>query len=106
MLFRSVYVDGYEYYQRYERGKVMCELQKIGPTEKRGTTVHFLPDKEIFEETVFDDYGWDDMYYHYMKNIEHFPFLKEVGMSECASLYYVKKSQFEEELTKLGVDFN
>ena len=32
----------------------MCELQKIGPTEKRGTTVHFLPDKEIFEETVFD----------------------------------------------------
>ena len=49
----NVYVDGYEYYQRYERGKVMCELQKIGPTEKRGTTVHFLPDKEIFEETVF-----------------------------------------------------
>ena len=50
----NVYVDGYEYYQRYERGKVMCELQKIGPTEKRGTTVHFLPDKEIFDETVFD----------------------------------------------------
>ena len=50
----NVYVDGYEYYQRYERGKVMCELQKIGPTEKRGTTVHFLPDKEIFEETVFE----------------------------------------------------
>ena len=50
----NVYVDGYEYYQRYERGNVMCELQKIGPTEKRGTTVHFLPDKEIFEETVFD----------------------------------------------------
>ena len=50
----NVYVDGYEYYQRYERGKVMCELQKIGPTERRGTTVHFLPDKEIFEETVFD----------------------------------------------------
>ena len=50
----NVYVDGYEYYQRYERGKVVCELQKIGLTEKRGTTVHFLPDKEIFEETVFD----------------------------------------------------
>ena len=50
----NVYVDGYEYYQRYERGKVMCELQKICPTEKRGTTVHFLPDKEIFEETFFD----------------------------------------------------
>ncbi len=49
-----VYVDGYEYYQRYERGKVMCDLEKIGPTDKRGTKVKFLPDKEIFEETVFD----------------------------------------------------
>ena len=50
----NVYVDGYEYYQRYERGKVMCDLQKIGPTDRRGTTVHFLPDKQIFEETVFE----------------------------------------------------
>lgn len=30
----NVYVDGYEYYQRYERGKVMCELQKIGPNRE------------------------------------------------------------------------
>jgi len=29
-------------------------LREIGTTEGRGTTVHFLPDKEIFEETVFD----------------------------------------------------
>ncbi len=50
----TVYVDGYEYFQRYERGKVMCELQKVGPTDKRGTRVVFLPDKLMFEETVFD----------------------------------------------------
>ncbi len=50
----NVYVDGFEYYQRYERGKVMCDLQKIGPTDRRGTKVTFLPDKSMFEETVFD----------------------------------------------------
>ncbi len=50
----NVYVDGSEYYQRYERGKVMCQMQKLGPTDKHGTKVHFLPDAEIFEETVFN----------------------------------------------------
>ena len=50
----NVYVDGFEYNQRYERGKVMYDLKKIGPTEKRGTKVVFLPDPEMFEETVFD----------------------------------------------------
>ena len=49
-----VYVDGYEYFQRYERGKVMCEMQKIGPTQKHGTMVTFLPDDTIFEETEFN----------------------------------------------------
>ena len=50
----NVYVDGFEYNQRYERGKVMYDLKKIGPTEKRGTKVVFLPDPEMFEVTVFD----------------------------------------------------
>ena len=59
-----------------------------------------------FEDTLFDDFSWDTLYYEYMQNIEHFPFLKLVGMSDCASLFYVKKRQFEEELSKLGVDFN
>ena len=59
-----------------------------------------------FEDTLFDDFSWDTLYYEYMQNIEHFPFLKLVGMNDCASLFYVKKRQFEEELSKLGVDFN
>ncbi len=50
----NVYVDGYEYFQRYERGKVVCDMQKLGPTDLRGTKVHFLPDAEIFEDTVFN----------------------------------------------------
>ena len=50
----TVELDGKKYYQRYERGKANGTLTEIGSTEGRGTTVHFLPDKEIFEETVFD----------------------------------------------------
>ena len=51
----NVYVDGYEYYQRYERGKVMCELQRMrSPQRREEQRSIFLPDKEIFEETVFD----------------------------------------------------
>ncbi len=49
-----IYTDGKMYKQRYERGKVVYPLKEIGTTEKNGTQVTFLPDKEIFEETVFD----------------------------------------------------
>ncbi len=44
------------YQQRYERGKTMYPLKEVGtcPAEQSGTTVTFLPDPEIFEETVFD----------------------------------------------------
>jgi len=51
-----VETEGKAYKQRYERGKVITDLTEIGTTERHGTTVTFLPDKEIFEETVFD-YG-------------------------------------------------
>ena len=49
-----VYKDGKKYKQRYERGKVMNDLEMVGETTRRGTKVTFLPDKEIFEETVYD----------------------------------------------------
>ena len=52
----TIYKDGKIYRQRYERGHVCYKLQIIGECEpeKTGTMVTFLPDKEIFEETVFD----------------------------------------------------
>lgn len=50
----TVHMDGKKYNQRYERGKVMYPLKETGETNKTGTEVIFLPDKEIFEETVFD----------------------------------------------------
>ena len=51
-----VYRDGNIYKQRYERGKVCYPLKVVGncSPDKHGTTVTFLPDKEIFEETVYD----------------------------------------------------
>ena len=50
----TIHKDGKMYKQRYERGKVMYPLKVVGDTTKRGPEVVFLPDKEIFEETVFD----------------------------------------------------
>lgn len=48
--------DGKIYKQRFEKGKVMYPLKiegTCGP-EEHGTTVVFLPDDTIFEETVYD----------------------------------------------------
>lgn len=50
--------EGKIYKQRYERGQVIYKLKVAGDCdpEKTGTKVIFLPDKSIFEETIFD-YG-------------------------------------------------
>ena len=52
----TIYREGREYKQRYERGHTMYPLKEIGTcaSDQTGTTVTFLPDKEIFEETVYD----------------------------------------------------
>ena len=52
----EVRTGGKIYNQRYERGKTIYPLKVIGTCseEEHGTTVRFLPDKEIFEETVYD----------------------------------------------------
>ncbi|MFR7476871.1 DNA topoisomerase (ATP-hydrolyzing) subunit B [Frisingicoccus sp.] len=52
----TIYHEGKIYRQRYERGHVIYKLRVVGECEpdKTGTMVTFLPDKEIFEETVFD----------------------------------------------------
>ena len=48
--------DGKIYQQRYERGKTMYPVREAGTCEpyEHGTKVTFLPDKEIFENTVYD----------------------------------------------------
>ena len=48
--------EGKVYQQRYERGKTMYPLKMVGECdpEQTGTKVVFLPDSEVFEETVYD----------------------------------------------------
>ena len=52
----TIYHEGKMYRQRYERGKTIYKLKVVGDCEpdRTGTMVTFLPDKEIFEETIFD----------------------------------------------------
>ncbi len=50
----TVHQEGKKYRQRYERGKAVSPLEEIGETDHTGTDVTFLPDDEIFEETVYD----------------------------------------------------
>jgi len=54
----EVYVDrdGHTYHQKFLRGKSCKQLEIIGDTERRGTTVVFKADPEIFKETTIYDY--------------------------------------------------
>jgi DNA gyrase subunit B len=45
--------DGRLYTQRYDRGKPQSDLLAGEKTPKRGTTIRFKPDPEIFETTTF-----------------------------------------------------
>lgn len=52
----TIYREGKIHKQRYERGHVIYKLKEVGTCDpdKTGTTVSFLPDKEIFEDTIYD----------------------------------------------------
>ena len=45
--------EGKVYRQSYERGVPTAPLKEVGKTRGRGTTVTFMPDPEVFEETEF-----------------------------------------------------
>ncbi len=49
----EVYLKGSVYHQRYERGITVSPLEIIGKTKRRGTSIHFRPDGEIFNELDF-----------------------------------------------------
>lgn len=54
-LIVSVYSNGKHYQQKYERGVPVTELEILGDTDRRGTTVHFKADAEVFETTEYND---------------------------------------------------
>lgn len=46
--------EGHIWKQAFSKGKTISPFEKIGDSEETGTTTHFKPDPEIFEETEFD----------------------------------------------------
>ncbi|MBN1296589.1 DNA topoisomerase (ATP-hydrolyzing) subunit B [bacterium] len=49
----EIHRDGHIFVQEYSRGETQTELKVIGDSDKTGTKIHFLPDPEVFEETVY-----------------------------------------------------
>ncbi|MBE9592599.1 MAG: DNA topoisomerase (ATP-hydrolyzing) subunit B, partial [Proteobacteria bacterium] len=49
----EVYLNGNVYHQRYERGVTVSPMEIIGKTKRRGTSIHFRPDEDIFETMDF-----------------------------------------------------
>ena len=55
----SVYREGKIWEQEYERGKPHYAVREAGATDKRGTTVTFKPDPQIFQQTL--EYNYDTL---------------------------------------------
>ncbi len=49
----QVHKDGKIYQMRFARGAITQEITVVGETDKRGTTVRFKPDPEMFDDTVY-----------------------------------------------------
>src|SRR5712664_2096025 len=50
----EIWRDGFTWEQTYSKGEPTSKLKKAGATKKRGTKVHFLPDREIFSVTEYN----------------------------------------------------
>jgi DNA gyrase subunit B len=50
----EIWRDGFTWEQTYSKGDPTSKLKKAGATKKRGTKVHFLPDKSILTVTEFN----------------------------------------------------
>ncbi len=53
----DVYRDGFHNRMRFVRGEAVTPLQQIGPSDRRGTSIQFKPDPEIFATNV--NFLWD-----------------------------------------------
>ena len=52
----TVYREGKVWEQEYERGVALYPVKEVGTSDKRGTKVTFLPDTEIFQQTIEFNY--------------------------------------------------
>ena len=49
----EIWRDGFAWEQDYSKGDPISKLRKMGASTRKGTKVHFLPDKSIFTMTEF-----------------------------------------------------
>src|SRR6185312_1359791 len=54
----EIWREGFVWEQTYAKGEPASKFRKTGTTKKRGTKVHFLPDKEIFSVS---EYNYDTL---------------------------------------------
>jgi len=50
----EIWRDGHAWEQDYSKGAPISKLRKMGASTRKGTKVHFLPDKSIFTVTEFN----------------------------------------------------
>ncbi len=50
----EIWRDGFTWEQSYSKGEPTSKLKKAGASKKRGTKVHFLPDRSIFTATEYN----------------------------------------------------
>jgi DNA gyrase subunit B len=50
----EIWRDGHVWEQTYSQGEPQTKFKKTGTTRKRGTKIHFLPDKQIFTTTEYN----------------------------------------------------
>lgn len=54
MLHATVYREGKVFEQEYSRGVPQYPVRVVGESDRRGTTVHFQPDKQVFLVTEYN----------------------------------------------------
>ncbi|GIX37302.1 MAG: DNA gyrase subunit B [Silanimonas sp.] len=52
-LWLDIWREGQHHQQEYAHGEPLYPLKAVGPSQKRGTTLRFLPSKETFTDTEF-----------------------------------------------------
>jgi DNA gyrase subunit B len=50
----EIWRDGHVWEQSFSKGRAQTKFKKTGTTKKRGTKIHFLPDKQIFSTTEYN----------------------------------------------------
>lgn len=97
----TIYRDGYEYQQEFEKGIPTTDLIKKGKTKKTGTTIEFSPDDSIFDSTKYKreiiiermrntSFLTKGIRFIFKDEIETIEFLSENGLPDMIN-YHIKK---------------